>query len=120
MTTELAAKHGIKNACQQTTLYSQEDLLQNVAKKNCITDEPQQDSSIFALTCLPVVDLISPERFRDDNNYDWGTHTALYQAVLEGLHEDMVNDSEFKRVVCEKLFSKLQTYLTPVFSLLQI
>jgi hypothetical protein len=40
MTTELAAKHGIKKAHQQTTLYSQEDLLQNVAKKNCITDEP--------------------------------------------------------------------------------
>ena len=121
-TAELAAKRGIKNARQRTTTqYSQEDLLRNVAKKFCVTDEPWLDSSIFALTRLPVVDPMSPERFRDDNNYDRGTLTALYQAVPEGLHEDMVNDSEFKRAVREKLFSKLQTFnCHPVFSLLQI
>jgi hypothetical protein len=104
-TTELAAKRGTKNARQRsTTQHQQEDLLRNVAKKFCVTDEPWLDSSIFALTRLPVVDPTSPERFKDDDNYDRGILTALYQAVPEGLHEDMINDSEFKRAVCERLF----------------
>ena len=96
-TTELASKRGKKGTHQRpTTTLEYHDALRTMGKKFSMTEDLWLDPGVFNLPNSSTLKPRSVEWFVSDDTYDHGMAVALYEAVPELHHKDMVNLSEFR------------------------
>lgn len=100
MVTELSRARGEQNDTSSKLDYNRE--LIGWGKKFCVVGQPWLDKRLFEQMGSEFDNGQSPHdtsRFSDDNSYDQGTLTALYEIVPTKRHDDMKGLDEFQSVV---------------------